>query len=77
MKNYLVKAITNFDDYQGLAITPDNPKVRRNINDVFNVTKERYEHLKELNFVVLVGIDKIEASAEEEAPKKTKRANKK
>ncbi|MBQ3298577.1 MAG: hypothetical protein IJH63_13070 [Methanobrevibacter sp.] len=60
MKNYVVKALTNFDDYQGLEINSDNPKVRRNTKDVFNVTKERYEHLKELNLVVLVGIDKAE-----------------
>ena len=60
MKNYVVKALTNFDDYQGLEINSDNPKVRRNTKDVFNVTKERYELLKELNLVVLVGIDKAE-----------------
>ena len=60
MKNYVVKALTNFDDYQGLEINSDNPKVRRNTKDVFNVTKERYEHLKELNLVVLVVIDKAE-----------------
>ena len=60
MKNYVVKALTNFDDYQGLEINSDNPKVRRNTKYVFNVTKERYEHLKELNLVVLVGIDKAE-----------------
>ena len=57
MKNYVVKALTNFDDYQGLEITP-------------NVTKERYEHLKELNLVVLVGIDKVE---EKEVKKTTKK----
>lgn len=65
MKNYIVKAIFNFDDYEGKEIKPENPKVRRNINDVFNVDKERYEHLKELNLVMLVGIDK-----KEEKPKK-------
>jgi len=32
---------------------------------IFNVKKERYEHLKELNLVMLVGIDK-----KEEKPKK-------
>lgn len=70
MKNYVVKALINFDDYQGLEINPDNPKVRRNTKDVFNVTKERYEHLKNLNLVVLVGIDKVE---EKEAKKPTKK----
>lgn len=60
MKNYIVKAIFNFDDYEGKEIKPENPKVKRNINDVFNVDKERYEHLKELNLVTLVGINKQE-----------------
>ena len=59
MKNYVVKALSLFDDYEGLEIKPENPKTRRNVNDIFNVTKERYEHLKEKNLVVLVGIDKI------------------
>jgi len=60
MKNYVVKALVVFDDYEGLETIPENPKTKRNIGDIFNVTKERYEHLKGLNFVVLVGIDKIE-----------------
>lgn len=68
MKNYIVKALTNFDDYEGLEIKPENPRIRRNTNDVFNVKKERYEHLKELNLVMLVGIDK-----KEEKPKKKKK----
>lgn len=67
MKNYIVKALTNFDDYEGLEIKPENPRIRRNTNDIFNVKKERYEHLKELNLVMLVGIDK-----KEEKPKKKK-----
>lgn len=71
MKNYVVKALTNFDDYQGLEINPDNPKVRRNTKDVFNVTKERYEHLKKLNLVVLVGIDKVEEKEVKKTPKKS------
>lgn len=65
MKNYLVKSNFVFDDYEGKEIKPENPKVRRNINDVFYVDKERYEHLKELNLVTLVGIDK-----QEDKPKK-------
>lgn len=65
MKNYLVQARFEFDDYEGQEIKPENPKVRRKINDVFNVDKERYEYLKELNLVTLVGIDK-----QEDKPKK-------
>ena len=67
MENYKVKTIRKFDDYKGLEIKPENPKIERQINDVFNVTKERYEYLKNLNLVVLVGIDK-----KEEKPKKKK-----
>lgn len=75
MKNYIVKSTTVFDDYEGLEIKPENPKVRRNINDIFNVTKERYEHLKDLKLVELVGIEKKEEPkveepvVEEEKPK--------
>lgn len=67
MKNYLVQATRKFDDYEGLEIKPENPKKERKLNDVFNVTKERYEYLKKLNYVMLVGIDK-----QEEKPKKKK-----
>lgn len=60
MKNYIVRATTPFDDYEGLEIKPENPKTHRNLKDIFNVTKERYEYLKKLNLVILVGIDKKE-----------------
>lgn len=60
MKNYIVRATTPFDDYEGLEIKPENPKIHRNLKDIFNVTKERYEYLKKLNLVILVGIDKKE-----------------
>jgi hypothetical protein len=62
MKNYIVRAATPFDDYEGLEIKPENPKKHRNLKDIFNVTKERYEYLKKLNLVILVGIDKKEES---------------
>lgn len=62
MKNYIVRATTPFDDYEGLEIKPENPKIHRNLKDIFNVTKERYEYLKKLNLVILVGIDKKEES---------------
>lgn len=62
MKNYIVRATTPFDDYEGLEIKPENPKKHRNLKDIFNVSKERYEYLKKLNLVKLVGIDKKEES---------------
>lgn len=58
MKNYIVKTKTEFDDYEGKEIKEENPRIRRKINDLFYCTKERYEHLKELELVVLRGIDK-------------------
>lgn len=75
MKNYLVKTLVQFDDYEGLEIKPENPRVQRKINDIFNCTKERYEHLKDLNLVVLVGIEK-EATKEETKPTRTTRKKK-
>lgn len=72
MKNYVVKATTVFDDYEGLEIKPENPKVRRNLNDVFNVTKERYEYLQQLKLVTLVGIDKIPTPTKKTTKKKAK-----
>lgn len=64
MKNYIVKALRVFDDYEGLEIKPENPHVRRIMGKTFNCTKERYEHLKSKCLVKLMGIEK----AEEEVP---------
>jgi len=66
MKNYIVKSLRQFDDYEGLEIKPENPRIKRNINDVFNVDKERYEYLKNLGLVELVGIDKKEEKSKNE-----------
>lgn len=66
MKNYVVKSLISFDDYEGLEVKPENPKIKRNINDIFNCTKERYEYLKENKAVELVGINKIEEPVEKE-----------
>ena len=71
MKNYIVKAIRNFNDVvekneYGLD-TPRTAEV-----SIWNCTKERYEFLKENNAVVLVGIDEIK-EAKEEKPKTTKK----
>ena len=65
MKNYIVKSLISFDDYEGLEVKPENPRIKRNINDIFNCTKERYEYLKENNAVELVGINKIEQPEKE------------
>lgn len=59
MKNYLVKALYDFNDYEGKEIIPSNSYIERKINKTFYCTKERYEELKSKKLVVLVGIDKI------------------
>lgn len=71
MKNYVVKASMEFDDYEGLEIKPENPRTKRKIGDVFNVTKERYEYLEGRGLVTLVGIDKL-PSLDKKATKKKK-----
>lgn len=67
MKNYLVRAIKSFNDYDGADVNdPNNQFVKREANkSEWKVTKERYEYLKENNAIMLLGIDKIEE------PKKT------
>ena len=59
MKNYIVKAIINFNDTtEKTEAGTDTPRTA-NVS-VWNCTKERYEFLKEHNAVILMGIDKIE-----------------
>ena len=58
MKNYLVKAIINFNDIEekneyGL----DTPRTAE--QSIWNCTKERYEYLKQNNAVVLMGIEEV------------------
>ena len=59
MERYIVKAVMQFDDYQGKEISPENPKLTRNIGDIFRCNKDRYLYLKSRNLVFLVGIDKL------------------
>lgn len=58
MKDHIVKALINFDDYEGQEVKFENPHIARKINNTFNCTKERYEYLKKNNAVELVGIEK-------------------
>ncbi|MBO7611044.1 MAG: hypothetical protein J6T23_02410 [Elusimicrobia bacterium] len=65
MKNYIVKAIRNFNDTvekneYGLD-TPRTAEV-----STWNCTKERYEFLKQNNAVVLMGIEQVKE--EKKAP---------
>lgn len=58
MKNYIVKAIRNFNDtVEKNEFDLDTPRTAE--QSIWNCTKERYEFLKENNAVVLVGIDEI------------------
>ena len=81
MKNYIVKALFNFNDVEEkMANGADTP---RKINDVFECTKERYEFLKSKNAVMLVGINEFKPKTKEELEiindeeKNTKAAKKK
>lgn len=52
MKNYKVEAIMKFTDKEENGI-------KRNVGDIFETTKERYEFLKANNAVKLVEIQEI------------------
>ncbi|MBP5694459.1 MAG: hypothetical protein J6X03_03275 [Bacilli bacterium] len=71
MKNYVVKAIIDFNDVEEKTEMGTDTPIQRNVS-ILNCTKERYEYLKEHNAVELVGIDKIE-EVKEEKPKTTKK----
>lgn len=60
MKNFIVIATREFDDYEGMPCIPENHKEHRKIGDTFYCTKERYEYLNQNKAVLLLGIDKIE-----------------
>ena len=74
MKNYLVKAIIKFDDYEGNDITKPEFKKARQIDDIFYCTKERYEYLKDKNAVLLMGIDEIKEEKETKPKAKKKKS---
>lgn len=77
MKNYVVKALINFNDMEEKnELGGDTP--RQAGISVWNCTKERYEYLKSRNAVMLVGIDEIkkEPPTQEEKPKKTTKKKK-
>jgi hypothetical protein len=78
MKNYLVRAIKSFNDYDGSDVKDaNNPYTPREANkSEWKVTKERYEFLKQNNAVVLLGIDKVEEPKEEKKETKKKTAKK-
>lgn len=58
MKNFIVMAVRQFTDYEGLECIAENPHIERMKNDIFTCTKERYEYLLKNNVVVLKGIEK-------------------
>lgn len=60
MKNFVVKSLIDFNDYEGEEINPTkNNFVERKTNDIFLCTKERYLKLKEHGAVMLYGINKV------------------
>ena len=58
MKNYLVKALINFDDTVEKDENGMNIKRKANISTWY-CDKERYEFLKSKNAIILMGIDEI------------------
>lgn len=64
MKNYLVKALINFND------TEENG-TRRTPEETFCCTKERFEFLRDHNAVMLLEIIKQEEPKKKEPKKKT------
>lgn len=59
MKNFVVKSLIDFNDYEGKDIDPSkNQYIERKVNDIFECTKERYLELKKHNAVMLYGINK-------------------
>lgn len=59
MKNYIVKAIINFNDTA--EKTKEGNDTPRQMNDIFYCDKERYLFLKEHNAVMLMGIDEFKS----------------
>ena len=64
MKNYLVKALINFNDNEENG-------VRRTPEETFYCTKERFEFLRDHNAVMLLEILKQEEPKKKETKKKT------
>lgn len=63
MKNYLVKALRLFNDYEGKDVNdPKNTFIVREKDSEFYCTKERFEYLNEKGAVMLLGIDKKKTS---------------
>lgn len=76
MDNYKVKALINFNDYEGKDINAGGGFIARNVNDEFMCSAERYLYLKEHNAVELIEIQKVEEPKTEikkEAKKKSKK----
>ena len=78
MDNYKVKAIIDFNDYEGKDINnSDNKFVERKANvSEWICNAERYKYLKEHNVVELIEIIPEEPIVKEEKPKKKKSSKK-
>lgn len=76
MKNYVVKAVRNFDDMEEKNEAGGNIPRFANIS-IWNCTKERYEYLKNHNAVILMGIDEVVEEPKEETKKKPTKKGKK
>lgn len=70
MKNYIVKSLREFDDYEGMPCIPENHKEHRRKGDIFNCTEERYNYLKLNGAVALMGINKVKITVDEKKVEK-------
>lgn len=77
MKNYLVKALRSFDDYEGKEISPENTFVSRKQNEEFYCTEERCQLLKDKGVVMFLGIKKFDEPKEEKTQSEPKENTKK
>lgn len=79
MKNFKVKAIKKFTDYEGLEIIPTNPHVEREIGDTFYCDSERAEFLVNKGAVEIIKAEKAlhkeEKTANADTPKETKKTS--
>ena len=71
MKNYIVKALFNFNDVEEKnEFGCDTPRIAN--KSVWHCTKERFEYLKSKNAVMLIGIDEIKKEVKEKPVEEVK-----
>lgn len=72
-----VKAIKNFDDYEGKEINENNKCKSRVVGEIFECSKERAEYLLEHKAIEIIKIQKVENvdKSVEKPKRKTRKKN--